>query len=66
MGHFKKVCRSRRDCTVHEVEIEMVQEPQEEGIETVSINSICLNKNQLLITAHLEMQVGKTTIEVPY
>ena len=24
MGHFKKVCRSRRDCAVHEVEIEMV------------------------------------------
>ena len=59
MGHFKKVCRSRRDHTVHEVEIEMVQEPQEEGIETVSINSIYLNKNRLLITAHLEMQVGK-------
>ena len=66
MGHFKKVCRSSRDSTVHDVEIEMAQEPQEEGIETVSINSIYLNKNQLLITAHLEMQVGKTTIEVPY
>ena len=65
MGHFKKVCRSGRDHAVHEVEIEMVQEPQE-GIETVSINSIYLNKNQLLITAHLETQVRKTTIEVPY
>ena len=66
IGHFKKVCRGSRDHTVHEVEIEMAQEPQEEGIETVSINSIYLNKNQSLITAHLEMQVGKTTIEVPY
>ena len=66
MGHFKKMCRSRRDHMFHEVEIEMAWEPQEEGIETVSINSIYLNKNQLLITAHLEMQVGKTTIEVPY
>ena len=66
MGHFKKVCRSRRDQMVHEVEIEMAQEPQEEGIETVSINSIYLNQNQSLIKAHLERQVGKTTIEVPY
>ena len=30
---------------MHEVEIEMAQELQEEGIETVSINSIYLNKN---------------------
>ena len=50
----------------HEVGIEMAQESQEEEIETVSINSIYLNKNQLLITAHLKTQVGKTTIEVPY
>ena len=65
MGHFKKVCRSRKDHVVHEVEIEMAQKPQEEEIETVSINSIYLKRNQLLITAHLKMQVGKTTIEVP-
>ena len=65
MGQFKKVCRSRRDCAVHEMEVEMTPEPQEE-IETVSINSIYLNRNHLLITAHLKMQVGKTTIEVPY
>ena len=44
----------------------MVQEPQEEEIETVGINSVYLNKNQSLITAHLEMQVGKTTVEIPY
>ena len=51
---------------VHEVEMEMAQGPQEEVIETVSINSVYLNRNQLLITAQLEMQVGKTTLEVPY
>ena len=51
---------------VHEVEIEMVQEPQEEEIETVSINSVYLNKNRLLITVHLEMQVGESTVEIPY
>ena len=65
-GHFRKVCRSKRDCAVHEVGTEMVQEPQEEEIETVSINSVYLNKNQSLITAHLEMQVGRTTVEIPY
>ena len=66
MGHFKKVCRNRRDCAVHEVEVEMTPELQEEEIETVSINSMYLNRNHLLITVHLKMQVGKTTIEVPY
>ena len=44
----------------------MAQELQEEEIETVSINSVYLNKNQSLITARLEMQVGKTTVEIPY
>ena len=46
MGHFRKVCRSKRDCAVHEVETEIVQEPQQEEIETVSINSVYLNKNR--------------------
>ena len=59
MGHFKKVCRSRRDCAVYEVEVEVTTELQEEDIETESINSIYLNRNQLLIAAHLKMQVGK-------
>ena len=44
MGHFKRVCRNKRDCEVHELEMEMVQETQEEGIETVSINSVYLKK----------------------
>ena len=51
---------------MYEVEQEMVQEPQEEVIETVSINSVYLNRNWSFITAQLEMQVGKTTLEVPY
>ena len=50
----------------HEVGIDMVQEPQEEELETVSINSVYLNKSQSLITAHLETQVGKTTVEILY
>ena len=44
----------------------MVPEPQEEEIESVSINSVYLNRNHLLITAHLKMQVGEMTMEVPY
>ena len=66
MGHYKKVCRSKRDHTVHELQVEMVQDSQDEEIETVSINSIYLNKNWSLITACLEMQVGKNTVEIQY
>ena len=57
---------SKRNCTVHEVEIEVAPEPNEEEIETVSINSIYLNRNQSLITAHLKTQVSKTATEIPY
>ena len=51
----------KEPCTVHEVEIEAAQEAIEEGIETVSINSIYLNKNQSLITAHLKTQVRRNS-----
>ena len=64
MGHFKKICQSRKDCTVHEVGVEM---PQEEGkMEEVIINSIYLNNKWSLITAQLEMQVGNNALKVPY
>ena len=42
----------------------MVQDSQDEEIETVSINLIYLNKNSLSLT--LEMQVGKNTVEILY
>ena len=45
MGHFQKVCMSKRNHAVHEVKIEVVPEPSEEDIETVSINSIYFNRN---------------------
>ena len=51
---------------VHNVEMEMVQAPQEEVIEIVSINSVYLNRNWSLITAQLEMQAGETTLEIQY
>ena len=66
MGHFKKVCQSRRDRAVHELEVEVVQEIDEGKIETVSIDSVHLNKNQSVITAKLEIQAGRNTIEIPY
>ena len=66
MGHFRKVCQSKKDHTVHELEVEGVQETQEGEIKTVSIDLVHLNRNQLLITAHLEMQAGENIIEIPY
>ena len=38
---------------MHEVEIKMAQESQEEEIETVSIDLVHLNKNWSVITVHL-------------
>ena len=64
VGHFKKVCLSRKDHTVHEVGVEMAQE--EGTIEEVSINSVYLNNKWLLITAQLDMQVGNNALKVPY
>ena len=64
MGHFKKVCQSRKDHTVHEVGVEMTQE---EGIiEEVSINSVYINNKWSLITVQIEMQVGNNALKVPY
>ena len=44
MGHFKKVCQSRRETAVNELEVEQVQEINEGELETVSIDSVHLNK----------------------
>ena len=64
MGHFKKVCQSRKDCIVHEVEVDLSKE--EGKIELVSINSVYFHNKCLLITAQLEMQVSESTIKIPY
>ena len=64
MGHFKKVCQSRKDHAVHELGVEMSQEEGE--IEEVSINSVYLNNKWLLITTQLEMQVSDNALMVPY
>ena len=65
MGHFRKVCRSKRNCAVHEVEIDMEPDSQEDT-EIVSIILLYINRKWTLIMAKLEMQVGKTSLEIPY
>ena len=64
--HFKKVCQSRRDRAVNKLEIKEMQEYSDSEIETVSIDSIHLNKNWSLLTAKLETQSGSNTIVIPY
>ena len=51
---------------MNELEVEEMQEINEGELETVSIDSVYLNKNWSLITAKLEMQAGGNTIEIPY
>ena len=38
MGHFRKVCQSKKDCAVHELEVKGAWETQEGKIETVRID----------------------------
>ena len=66
IGHLKKVCWSRKGRAVHELEVNEAQEVNEGEIETVSIDSVHLNKNWSLISAKLEMQAGRNTVEILY
>ena len=66
MGHFKKVSQSRRNRAVHELEVKVAQEIDEGKSETVSIDSVHLNKNWSLIATKLETQAGGNTIEILY
>ena len=51
---------------MNELEIEELQEGKKGEIETASIDSVHLNKNQSLLMAELEMQSGRNTIVMPY
>ena len=51
---------------VNEIEKEVSQEYTEDDLETVSINSVCLNKNQLMLTVKLEMCIGSKNMIIPY
>ena len=63
--HFKKVCHSRRERAVNEIEVETSQDSQGK-IETVSIDLVHLNKNQSLLTAELKMCTDPNQIVIPY
>ena len=66
MGHYKKVCRSRNEHAVHEIDVEVAQESQDKQIEIVSIDSVHLNRNQSVITAYLDTFAGEDKVEIPY
>ena len=46
---------SRRERAVNDLDVEGLQEGDEDEIETVSIDSVHLNKNGSLLVAKLEM-----------
>ena len=66
MGHFKNICCSRRSRAVNEVEVEKAQECSEGKIETMSIDSVYMNKDWSILTADLEMCAGDNKIIVLY
>ena len=51
---------------VNEMEQEMSQEYSKGEIETVSINSVHMNKTQPMLTAKLEMHASNNKLTVPY
>ena len=51
---------------VNEIEVEASQEYSKGEIETVSVDSVHLNKNQSLLTAELMMHAGTNNIVIPY
>ena len=61
-----KVCHSKRSRAVNKIEQEMSQEYSEGDIKTVSINSVYMNKNQLMLTAKIEMHASDSKLTIPY
>ena len=66
MMHFKKVCHSKRSRVVNKMEQETSQEYSKDEIETVSIDSVHMNKNQSMLTAELEMHTSNNKLTFPY
>ena len=66
IGHFKAVCKSRKEKEVNEIEEIENQDEAEEDIEMVSIDSIQFNKNHSVLTANLKMAAGHNKIVVAY
>ena len=51
---------------VHEIDIEVVQESQDEQIEIVSIDSVHLNRNWSVITVSLDTFAGENKVKILY
>ena len=66
MGHFKKVCHSKRSRAINEIELETCQEYGKGKIETVSIDSIHMIENWSLLMVELETCTGDNKIIIPY
>ena len=63
-GHFKKVCCSKSSRAVNELQLEISQEYSKDEIETVSIDSVHMNKNWSLLMAELEMCAGNNIVTI--
>ena len=66
VGHFKKVCHSKRSRVVNDMEQEMSQEYSKDEIKMMSINSVYMNKNQSMLTAKVDTHTGNNKITIPY
>ena len=64
-GHFWKVYHNRKNRVVNKMEQEVSQEYTEDNLEMVIINSVCLNKNQSMLTTKLELCISSNNVKIP-
>ena len=63
---LQKGIPKQKNQVVNEMEIDESQECSEGELETVSINSVHLNKNQSLLMVELDTQAGDNSTVIPY
>ena len=51
---------------MHEIDVEVAQESQDEQKEIVSIDSVHLNRNQSVIMAYLDTFAGENKVKILY
>ena len=66
IGHFHRVCQSRKSRVINEMEQEDTQEYTKDDLETVSINSVCFNKSHSVLTAKLNMSIDNNNMIILY
>ena len=66
IGHFHKVCQSKKSRVVNEMEQEVTQEHTEDDLDTVIINSLCFNKSQSMLTTKLKTSIDNNSIVILY